>query len=60
MEASRKLLCKQRQVFFFFLFLHLALAGFEFRRYSVEEEAEGSSFVTNLAKDLGLGQGENY
>uniref|UniRef100_A0A8C2P1D5 Cadherin domain-containing protein n=1 Tax=Capra hircus TaxID=9925 RepID=A0A8C2P1D5_CAPHI len=60
MEASRKLVCKQRQVFFFFLFLHLALAGFEFRRYSVEEEAEGSSFVTNLAKDLGLGQGELF
>ncbi|KAB0337658.1 hypothetical protein FD754_025060, partial [Muntiacus muntjak] len=58
MEASRKLVCRQRQVLFFFLFLHLALAGFEFRRYSVVEEAEGSSFVTNLAKDLGLGQGE--
>ncbi|XP_040091815.1 protocadherin beta-13-like, partial [Oryx dammah] len=58
MEASRKLVCRQRQVFFFFLFLHLALAGFEFRSYSVVEEAEGSSFVTNLAKDLGLGQGE--
>ncbi|CAI9170591.1 unnamed protein product [Rangifer tarandus platyrhynchus] len=58
MEASRKLVCRQRQVLFFFLFLHLALAGFEFRRYSVVEEAEESSFVTNLAKDLGLGQGE--
>ncbi|XP_043768937.1 protocadherin beta-8-like [Cervus elaphus] len=58
MEASRKLVCRQRQVLFFFLFLHLALAGIEFRRYSVVEEAEGSSFVTNLAKDLGLGQGE--
>ncbi|KAJ8777266.1 hypothetical protein J1605_014649 [Eschrichtius robustus] len=35
-----------------------AQAGSEFRRYSVVEETEGSSFVTNLAKDLGLGQGE--
>ncbi|XP_014649404.1 PREDICTED: protocadherin beta-8-like [Ceratotherium simum simum] len=58
MEASRKLICRQRQVLFFFLFLGLSLAGTEPRRYSVVEETEGSSFVTNLAKDLGLGQRE--
>ncbi|XP_059999776.1 protocadherin beta-8-like [Lagenorhynchus albirostris] len=58
MEVGRKLICRQRQVFFFFFFLGLAQAGSEFRRYSVVEETEGSSFVTNLAKDLGLGQGE--
>ncbi|XP_014705694.2 protocadherin beta-8-like [Equus asinus] len=58
MEASRKLICRQRQVLFFFLFLGLSLAGTEPRRYSVVEETEGNSFVTNLAKDLGLGQRE--
>lgn len=58
MEVGWKLICRQRQVFFFFLFLGLAQAGSEFRHYSVVEETEGSSFVTNLAKDLGLGQGE--
>ncbi|XP_057588967.1 protocadherin beta-8-like isoform X1 [Hippopotamus amphibius kiboko] len=58
MEASRKFICRQRQVLFFFLFLGLAQAGSELKRYSVVEETEGSSFVTNLAKDLGLGQGE--
>lgn len=59
MEASRKLVCKQRQVFFFFLYLNLALAGSEFRRYSVEEEAEGNSFVTNLAKTWVWGRGNS-
>ncbi|XP_032332827.1 protocadherin beta-8-like [Camelus ferus] len=58
MESSRKLICRQRQVLFFFLFLGLAQAGSEPRRYSVVEETEGSSSVTNLAKDLGLGHGE--
>ncbi|XP_014384497.1 PREDICTED: protocadherin beta-13-like [Myotis brandtii] len=58
MEASRKLICRQRQVLFLFLFLGLSQAGTEPRRYSVVEETEGSSFVTNLAKDLGLGQRE--
>uniref|UniRef100_A0A9L0K0U9 Protocadherin beta 13 n=1 Tax=Equus asinus TaxID=9793 RepID=A0A9L0K0U9_EQUAS len=55
---SHKLICRQRQVLFFFLFLGLSLAGTEPRRYSVVEETEGNSFVTNLAKDLGLGQRE--
>ncbi|XP_015453555.1 protocadherin beta-8 [Pteropus alecto] len=58
MEASRKLICRQRQVLFFFFFLGLSQAGTEPRRYSVVEETEGSSFVTSLAKDLGLEQGE--
>nr|XP_005558090.1 PREDICTED: protocadherin beta-8 [Macaca fascicularis] len=59
MEASGKLICRQRQVLFHFLLLGFSLAGAaEPRRYSVVEETEGSSFVTNLAKDLGLEQRE--
>ncbi|XP_045686157.1 protocadherin beta-8 [Phyllostomus hastatus] len=58
MEASRKLIHRQRQVLFFFLILGLSLAGAEPRRYSVVEETEGKAFVTNLSKDLGLGQKE--
>ncbi|XP_053769327.1 protocadherin beta-8-like [Desmodus rotundus] len=58
MEAGRKLVRRQRQVLFFFLFLGLSLAGARPRRYSVVEETEGNSFVTNLSKDLGLGQKE--
>ncbi|XP_004092928.2 protocadherin beta-8 [Nomascus leucogenys] len=59
MEASGKLICRQRQVLFSFLLLGLSLAGAaEPRRYSVVEETEGSSFVTSLAKDLGLEQRE--
>ncbi|KAL2779043.1 protocadherin beta-8 precursor [Daubentonia madagascariensis] len=59
MEPSGKLICGQRQVGFSFLLLVLSLAcAAEPRRYSVLEETEGSSFVTNLAKDLGLGQRE--
>ncbi|XP_076993344.1 protocadherin beta-13-like [Tamandua tetradactyla] len=57
MEASGKLTCRQRQVLFLFL-LGLSLAGAEPGRYSVVEETEGSSFITNLAKDLNLGQRE--
>ncbi|ELW54090.1 protocadherin beta-13 [Tupaia chinensis] len=59
MEVSGKLICRQRQVFFLFFLLCLSPGGAsELKRYSVVEETEGSSFVTNLAKDLGLGQGE--
>ncbi|XP_021795461.2 protocadherin beta-8 [Papio anubis] len=59
MEASGKLICRQRQVLFHFLLLGFSLAGeAEPRRYSVVEETEDSSFVTNLAKDLGLEQRE--
>ncbi|XP_045406981.1 protocadherin beta-13 [Lemur catta] len=60
MEPSGKLICRQRQVLFsFLLLLVLTVAGAaELRRYSVLEETEGSFFVTNLAKDLGLGQRE--
>ncbi|XP_017728364.1 PREDICTED: protocadherin beta-8 isoform X2 [Rhinopithecus bieti] len=59
MEASGKLICRQRQVLFCFLLLGLSLAGAaEPRRYSVVEETEGSSFVTSLAKDLALEQRE--
>ncbi|XP_002912597.2 protocadherin beta-8, partial [Ailuropoda melanoleuca] len=58
METSGKLICRQRQVLLFFLLLGFSHAGLEPRRYSVVEEIEGHSFVTNLAKDLGLGQRE--
>ncbi|XP_045140670.1 protocadherin beta-13 [Echinops telfairi] len=58
MEASRKLICRQRQVILFFFFLVYSLADAEPRRYSVVEETEGSSVVANIAKDLGLGQRE--
>ncbi|XP_012662417.1 protocadherin beta-8 [Otolemur garnettii] len=59
MEASGKFICRQRQVVFSFLLLVFSLAGAaEPKRYSVLEETEGSSFVTNLAKDLGLEQRE--
>ncbi|XP_007937228.1 protocadherin beta-13-like [Orycteropus afer afer] len=58
MEASRKLICRQRQVISFFILLSLSLVGAEPRRYSVVEETEGTSFVTNVAKDLGLGRRE--
>uniref|UniRef100_A0A8D2DDS6 Protocadherin beta 13 n=1 Tax=Sciurus vulgaris TaxID=55149 RepID=A0A8D2DDS6_SCIVU len=58
METSRKRICRQTQVIFFFLLgLFMEIAG-EPRRYSVVEETEGNYFLTNLAKDLGLGQRE--
>ncbi|XP_027253884.1 protocadherin beta-8-like [Cricetulus griseus] len=57
MEASRKLTCRQRQVLFSFFLLGVSLASAgELRRYSVVEEREGRSFVTNLVNDLGLGK----
>ncbi|XP_012378418.2 protocadherin beta-10-like [Dasypus novemcinctus] len=49
---------RQRQVLFLFLFLEVSLAGSGFGHYSVTEETEKGKFVVNLAKDLGLGQGE--
>ncbi|XP_057644400.1 protocadherin beta-8-like [Chionomys nivalis] len=59
MEASQKLTGRQRQVLFFFFLLGLCLASAgELKRYSVVEEREGRSFVTNLVNDLGLGQME--
>ncbi|XP_006891278.1 PREDICTED: protocadherin beta-8 [Elephantulus edwardii] len=58
MEASGKLICRQRQVTFFFILLAFSLVSAETRRYSVVEETEGGSFVTNIAKDLGLEQRE--
>uniref|UniRef100_G1REA1 Cadherin domain-containing protein n=1 Tax=Nomascus leucogenys TaxID=61853 RepID=G1REA1_NOMLE len=49
---------RQRQVLFLFLFWGVSLAGSGFGRYSVTEETERGSFVVNLAKDLGLAEGE--
>ncbi|XP_032129640.1 protocadherin beta-10, partial [Sapajus apella] len=49
---------RQRQVLFLFVFWGVSLAGSGFGRYSVMEEAERGSFVVNLAKDLGLADGE--
>uniref|UniRef100_A0A8C9QEZ2 Cadherin domain-containing protein n=1 Tax=Spermophilus dauricus TaxID=99837 RepID=A0A8C9QEZ2_SPEDA len=58
MEASGKRICRQKQVIFFFLLSLFQEGAGEPRRYSVVEETEGNSFVTNLAKDLSLGQRE--
>ncbi|XP_062044968.1 protocadherin beta-8-like [Lepus europaeus] len=59
MAARRRLPGRQRQVLFFLVFSGFSLAGAaKPRLYSVVEETEGSSSVTNLAKDLSLGQGE--
>ncbi|KAL1773512.1 protocadherin beta-8-like [Sigmodon hispidus] len=56
METGRKLALRQRQVLFFFFLLRLSLASArELKRYSVVEEREGRSFITNLVNDLGLG-----
>uniref|UniRef100_A0A8C5K2A5 Protocadherin beta 16 n=1 Tax=Jaculus jaculus TaxID=51337 RepID=A0A8C5K2A5_JACJA len=53
--TSRKL----RQVLIFFVLLGFCLEGVaEPRRYSVVEETESRSFVTNLVNDLGLGPRE--
>nr|XP_017196603.2 protocadherin beta-9 [Oryctolagus cuniculus] len=58
MEARELHFRRQRQVLFFFLFWEGALAGSGVRRYSVTEETERGSFVINLAKDLGLREGD--
>ncbi|XP_045682614.1 protocadherin beta-15 [Phyllostomus hastatus] len=58
MEAGGECFPKQRQVLILFLLVEVALAGWESRRYYVVEETESGTFVTNLAKDLGLGEGE--
>uniref|UniRef100_H0X4Q0 Cadherin domain-containing protein n=1 Tax=Otolemur garnettii TaxID=30611 RepID=H0X4Q0_OTOGA len=49
---------RQRQVVFLFLFWGVSLAGSGLRRYWVTEETERGSFIVNLAKDLGLAEGE--
>ncbi|XP_019777152.3 LOW QUALITY PROTEIN: protocadherin beta-2 [Tursiops truncatus] len=56
MEAGERKKCflKQRQVLIFFVWLGIAQAGSEPRRYSVAEEMDSGSFVANLLKDLGL------
>ncbi|XP_049642844.1 protocadherin beta-2-like [Suncus etruscus] len=56
MEAGegRKRIRKQRQVLILFVWLGIAQVGSEPRHYSVPEEMEIGSFVTNLLKDLGL------
>uniref|UniRef100_A0A673USJ9 Cadherin domain-containing protein n=1 Tax=Suricata suricatta TaxID=37032 RepID=A0A673USJ9_SURSU len=58
MEAGMLCCPRQRQVLFLFLFGGVSLAGSGFGQYSVTEERERGSFVVNLAKDLGLGDGE--
>ncbi|XP_053422639.1 protocadherin beta-9-like [Nycticebus coucang] len=49
---------RQRQVVFLFLFWGVSLADSGLRRYWVTEETERGSFIVNLAKDLGLAEGE--
>ncbi|KAK2116799.1 Protocadherin beta-9 [Saguinus oedipus] len=58
MEARGFSFPRQRQVLFVFVFWGVSSAGSGFGRYSVMEEAERGSFVVNLAKDLGLAEGE--
>ncbi|XP_045406983.1 protocadherin beta-10 [Lemur catta] len=58
MEAREFCFPRQRQVLFLFLFWGVSLADSGFRRYWVTEETERGSFVVNLAKDLGLAEGE--
>ncbi|XP_012501274.1 PREDICTED: protocadherin beta-9 [Propithecus coquereli] len=58
MEARGFCFPRQRQVLFLFLFWGVSFAGSGFRRYWVTEETERGSFVVNLAKDLGLAEGE--
>ncbi|XP_006891277.1 PREDICTED: protocadherin beta-10 [Elephantulus edwardii] len=58
METGGLRFPRQRQVLFVFLFWGGSLAESGFGRYSVTEEAERGSFVVNLAKDLGLAEGE--
>ncbi|KAM5214055.1 protocadherin beta-10 [Hipposideros larvatus] len=58
MEAGGLFCQRQRQVLFLSLFWGVCLAGSGFGQYSVTEETERGSFVVNLAKDLGLGDGE--
>ncbi|KAM6222706.1 protocadherin beta-10-like [Rhynchocyon petersi] len=58
METGGLRFLRQRQVLFIFLFWGGSLADSGFGRYSVTEEAERGSFVVNVAKDLGLAEGE--
>ncbi|KAL0607959.1 Protocadherin beta-7 [Plecturocebus cupreus] len=58
MEAGVERAVQKRQVLFLCVFLGMSLAGAEPLRYFVAEETERGSFLTNLAKDLGLGVGE--
>uniref|UniRef100_A0A2K5Q3N5 Protocadherin beta 7 n=1 Tax=Cebus imitator TaxID=2715852 RepID=A0A2K5Q3N5_CEBIM len=58
MEAGVERAVQKRQVLFLCVFLGMSLAGAEPLRYFVAEETERGAFLTNLAKDLGLGVGE--
>ncbi|XP_037657884.1 protocadherin beta-14 [Choloepus didactylus] len=58
METRKVLALRKRQVLILFILLGLSRAGPQSGRYSVAEEAEIGSFVTNLARDLGLGAEE--
>uniref|UniRef100_G3UBI9 Cadherin domain-containing protein n=1 Tax=Loxodonta africana TaxID=9785 RepID=G3UBI9_LOXAF len=58
MEAGGLRFRRQRQVLFIFIFGGVSLAVSGFGRYSVTEETERGSFVVNLAKDLGIAEGE--
>ncbi|XP_072812505.1 protocadherin beta-16-like [Vicugna pacos] len=51
---------RQRQVLVFFVLLSMSGASAELGPYSVVEETERGSFVTNLGKDLGLGLTEMF
>ncbi|XP_051019079.1 protocadherin beta-14-like [Acomys russatus] len=58
MGTGRALVLQKRQVLVFTVLLGLSQASTESLRYSVAEETEIGSFVTNLARDLRLGVAE--
>ncbi|XP_075397817.1 protocadherin beta-10-like [Tenrec ecaudatus] len=58
MEAEWLRFPRQRQVLFIVLFWGITLTAPGFGLYLVTEELERGSFVANLAKDLGLTEGE--
>lgn len=58
MVIARRKLLQSRQVGSLLLFLCLSVGGTATIRYSVAEEMESGSFVSNVAKDLGLEVGK--
>ncbi|XP_044517759.1 protocadherin beta-15-like [Gracilinanus agilis] len=58
MEPERKAIPQQRQVFFLVFLLWVSEAGCDLGRFTVAEESESGSFVTNVAMALGLELGD--
>ncbi|XP_027709889.1 protocadherin beta-16-like [Vombatus ursinus] len=58
MDPKKKAILRQRQVLFLVFLLWVSEAGCELGRFLVAEETEIGSFVTNVARDLGLELGD--